>query len=122
MQINITFFVQFFNICLTMWFLRRFFWTPLLGIVLRENQQEEAIIKQKIHLEKTIACDADAFHKEQAAIIEKIHTNLVKIHKNKHPKKCIESELATPNKPAQNTVKIQSDARSIVTLIQEKFG
>ncbi len=122
MQINITFFVQLFNICLTLWFLRRFFWTPLLTVVLQENQHNADNFQKKINLEKNILNDAEYFDQQRSGIIQKIHVNFIKIHKNKDPKKCIESDCFSTPPSQPNYLKIQSDAEQIASVIQGKFS
>ncbi|MBM3894665.1 ATP synthase F0 subunit B [Candidatus Dependentiae bacterium] len=122
MQVNITFFVQLFNITITMWFLKHFFWKPLLVIVLGENKATAEMVEQKNLLENTLIANEKTFQEQKLTIIENVQSSFIKIHKNRNIRKCLEMEVSYTDSLSLNEQKITADATEISLLIQKKFS
>jgi len=120
-QVNVTLILQILNILFTIWFLNYFFWPDLLELSLGKLELKNKQYVQKKTLELLMAEEEVIFAQSHNKIIKEIQGDLVRIHRNRIPKKHILIQPPTNETTSAEEDKIDVNAATLFQQIQEKF-
>ena len=121
MQVNVTLILQILNILFTIWFLNYFFWPDLLALSLGKLETNQKQYDEKKSLELLITEEELIFTQNHNKIIKEIQGDLVRIHRNRIPKKHILIQSPTNETAPVEEDKIDMNATMLFKKIQKKF-
>ncbi len=121
MQVNVTLILQILNILFTIWLLNYFFWPNLLALSVEKLDHKNKQYAEKKTLELLIAEEEMAFMQSHNKVINEIQGDLLRIHRNRIPKKHILIQPSTNEPEPQKENKIDVKAAILFRKIQEKF-
>jgi hypothetical protein len=120
-QVNVTLILQILNILFTIWLLNYFFWPNLLALSVEKLDHKNKQYAEKKTLELLIAEEEMAFMQSHNKVINEIQGDLLRIHRNRIPKKHILIQPSTNEPEPQKENKIDVKAAILFRKIQEKF-
>ena len=121
MQVNVTLILQILNILFTIWFLNYFFWPNLLALSVGKLDHKNKQYAEKKTLELLMAEEEISFMQSHNKVIKEIQGDLVRIHRNRIPKKHILIQSASSELVIQTEDKIDVKASTLFEQIQKKF-